>query len=370
MAGLYIHIPFCASRCVYCGFYSTTLKNRYQEYVDAVQKELCLRKDYLRGEAIQTIYIGGGTPSQLPILELTRLINAITNHLSPITQTEFTIECNPDDITPEYAKSLALLGINRVSMGAQSFSDERLRFLNRRHKAQQVRDAVVVLRNNGIENISIDLMFGFPDETLDDWRYDIDEALKLHVNHISAYSLMYEEGTLLYRMLEEGKIEEIDEETSRQMYEMLIDMLTSNGYEHYEISNFALPGYRSRHNSSYWQGIPYLGLGVAAHSYNRNSRQWNIDDVYIYIKKVNEGVIPSETEVLTDDEKYNDLITTALRTREGLRIEQAGRYKDYLLSNAQPQIKRGLLALEDNRLHLTRKGLFVSDDVMSELIYV
>lgn len=371
MAGIYIHIPFCASRCVYCGFYSTTLKNRYHDYVDALLAELRLRKNYLHGEDINTIYIGGGTPSQLPVCELERLVHGIADFASIDNKDiEFTMECNPDDITQEYASSIASLGINRVSMGAQSFSDSRLRFLNRRHKSQQVRDAVATLRNAGISNISIDLMFGFPSETTDEWLYDMQEALKLKPDHISAYSLMYEEGTPLYRMLEEGKISEIDEETSRTMYEMLIDTVTAAGYEHYEISNFAHPGYRSRHNSSYWQAVPYLGLGAAAHSYDGASRQWNVDDVSLYIKKVGLGEVPAEREILTDEEKYNDMITTALRTREGLDIEKTGRFKQYLLENAQSQINLGLLALDGSHLHLSRKGLYVSDDVMGELIYV
>lgn len=235
------------------------------------------------------------------------------------------MECNPDDVTEEFCETLKLLPVNRVSMGAQTFSDHRLRFLHRRHNAAEVKTAVERLRGIGIRNISIDLMFGFPQETLADWQSDITAAINLGVEHISAYSLMYEEGTTLYRMLEQGKIEEIDEETSRQMYEQLISQLTEAGYEHYEISNFARPGKRSHHNSSYWHEIPYIGIGAAAHSYKRNGkamRSWNVDDISEYISRINQGELPSESETLDLNTRYNDLITTALRTSDGIDIEK------------------------------------------------
>ena len=365
MSGIYAHIPFCKSRCIYCGFYSTTLLSLQDEYVDAMLRELDNRRDYLPDEPVTTIYIGGGTPSMLSSHNLSRLCFSLKDFAGESLE-EFTVECNPDDITPELASLLYSLGVNRVSMGAQTFSDKRLAFIHRRHKAYQVKEAVENLRNVGIRNISIDLMFGFPDETVENWKCDIEQALSLGVQHISAYSLMYEEGTPLYKLLEEGKIKEISEDVSLEMYETLITLLTQAGYEHYEISNFALPGYRSKHNSSYWKRVPYLGIGAAAHSYNLTSRQWNASDVKLYTKGDN---IIEDCELLDSTEQYNDLITTALRTREGIDIDSLSETdKLFLTKAANKSIEQGNLIIENNHLHLTRKGLFISDAVMVELI--
>lgn len=365
MAGIYAHIPFCKSRCIYCGFYSTTLLSLQDEYVDAMLRELDCRKAYLSGEPVKTIYIGGGTPSMLSDKNLSRLCQHLKAFANG-TLEEFTVECNPDDVTPEFAYLLYSLGVNRVSMGAQTFSDERLAFIHRRHKAHQVKEAIENLRNVGIRNISIDLMFGFPDETVENWKCDIEQALSLGVQHISAYSLMYEEGTPLYKLLESEKIKEVSEDTSLEMYNTLINLLTAAGYEHYEISNFAMPGYCSKHNSSYWKRIPYLGIGAAAHSYDLTSRQWNVSDVKLYIKADN---IVEDCELLDVTEQYNDLITTALRTREGIDLGTLSETDfQYLTKAANKSIEQGNLIIEHNHLHLTRKGLFISDAVMVELI--
>lgn len=374
MAGIYVHIPFCKSRCIYCDFYSTTFSERQDDYVRAVLQEFDSRKAYLGSDRIETLYIGGGTPSQLSEHNIETLYDGIMSIADCSNVVESTFECNPDDITPHLARTLSLMGVNRISMGAQSFSDSRLRFLRRRHSADQVRDAVRILREHGIGNISIDLIFGFPNETLEQWKTDISEALRLDVEHISAYSLMYEEGTPLYTMMKKGLIHEIDEEMSRDMYYTLIDILEEAGYEHYEISNFARAGYRSKHNGNYWNGTPYIGLGAGAHSYDRTSRQWNVSDMdeYMdtYIYKVEEGKMCFERETLDEATRYNDMITTALRTREGIDTESMPQFKDFLMYNAQPLIDRGMLAVEGKRLHLTRKGLFLSDDVMSDLIFI
>ena len=285
---------------------------------------------------------------------------------------EVTIEMNPDDVTPAWADVLPRLGVNRVSMGAQTFNDERLRFLHRRHTARQVPEAVKILRNAGIRNISIDLMYGFPSETLDDWQRDIDSALALNVEHISAYCLMIEEGTPLWRLkMKDEKLKMPDEELERLMYEVLIDKLTAAGYEHYEISNFAKPGYRSHHNSSYWQDVPYIGLGAAAHSYDLKYRSYNVADIQQYIEAIEHGELPSEQEVIDEDTHYNDRITVALRTSDGLDLTTiSDRHRRYCMREAQRFLDDGLLQLSDNRLSLTRKGLFVSDYVMSSLIMV
>lgn len=385
MAGLYLHIPFCRSRCVYCGFYSTTLHQLRGRYVDALCREMKQRATACHS-SIGTIYLGGGTPSQLSDKELDKIFDTIYNIYKVEPDAEVTMECNPDDITPEYASILAALPFNRISMGAQTFDDHRLKFLHRRHTSQQVDEAVALLRQAGISNISIDLMFGFPGETLDDWQRDIDHALSLDVEHISAYSLMYEEGTPLYALRDKA----ISDDLSLAMYHLLIDCLTAAGYEHYEISNFAkttpLAGsapdrkthtYRSRHNSSYWQGIPYIGIGAAAHSYDIDTRHWNVADVEKYIQLVENGILPTEeTEVLTTNEKYDDMVMTALRTSEGIDLQAVSNsfgkmYYDHLMSNAQTHINAHLLTLTDEKhLKLTRQGLFVSDSVMSDLMFV
>ncbi len=374
MAGIYIHIPFCASRCIYCGFYSTTMLEWRQRYVDAVCQEIRSKKEDVRGKTIDTIYLGGGTPSQLTGEQLQQLFEAVYIYNKVAENAEITIECNPDDITVEYAATLSQLPINRVSMGAQTFDNERLRFLHRRHTAEQVSLAVKRLRDAGIQNISVDLMYGFPHETLKDWEHDIESVLALDVEHLSAYCLMIEEGTPLYQLrIKNLELREAfpSEELERQMYELLIDRLTAAGYEHYEISNFAKRGFRSRHNSSYWQDVPYIGLGAAAHSYDGKSRSWNVSDIRQYIDAIEKGESPCEREMLDDDTHYNDCITVALRTREGLDLNRLKeKYQTYCQQEAQRFIDDGLLALDDSHLHLTRKGLFVSDYIMSALIYL
>lgn len=374
MAGIYIHIPFCKSRCIYCGFYSTTLLDLRKKYINAVCREMELRKNYIR-EPFSTIYLGGGTPSLLDEAELTKLFQYINNVYDVDRNAEITMECNPDDITPKFTNMLSRLPINRVSMGAQTFADSRLRLLHRRHNSDEVKHAVKLLREAGIKNISIDLMFGFPDESLSQWKEDISAALALNVEHISAYSLMYEEDTPLWKMLDTGKVKEIDEELSLTMFKELVCQLTDAGYEHYEISNFARPGYRSRHNSSYWHQVPYIGLGAAAHSFDLNSRQWNVADLKLYIEEINNGIIPMEREELDNDTTFNDIITTALRTSDGIDLNAmetrlGKRYRNTLISAAGKHIEQGLLEIRHDRLRLTAEGIFISDMVMSDLMIV
>lgn len=347
-----------------------------QRYVDAVCKEIVLRgtRREARDEKLETIYLGGGTPSQLTIEQLKQLFLIIDKVYGVEQVKEVTIECNPDDVTEEYAAALPQLGINRVSMGVQTFDNQRLNFLRRRHTAEQIPVAIQHLRNAGFHNISIDLMYGFPGETLDDWRRDIEAALTLNVEHLSAYCLMVEEGTALYKQMRNEKKEvrnDSTEELERQMYELLIDRLTTAGYEHYEISNFARPGFRSHHNSSYWQDVPYVGIGAAAHSYDGHQRSWNVSDISQYIKGIENGQPAFESEVLDDDTRYNDRITVALRTREGLRLDELSeQQRNYLLRSARRYVDDGLLQLTGTHIRLTRRGLFVSDMVMSDLMLV
>ena len=376
MAGIYIHIPFCRSRCIYCGFYSTTAIELRQRYVESVCREMETHPFPLpEGMGIDTIYLGGGTPSQLTIDQLKQLFIYINKVYSlPSIQggagggSEITIEVNPDDVTVEFAAVLQQFGINRVSMGAQTFNDERLRWLHRRHTSKQVGEAVRRLRESGIRNISIDLMYGFPGQTLSDWKRDIDAALTLNAEHLSAYCLMIEEGTPLSRM----QTEPIEEELERQMYYTLIDKLEAAGYEHYEISNFARPGYHSRHNSSYWNDTPYIGLGAAAHSYDGHTRSWNVADIRQYIESMEHGKRLFESEVIEGDTRYNDRMTVALRTREGIDLSTLSDYhRDYAIKNARRFLNDGLLRITpDHHLALTRRGLFVSDMIISELMLV
>ena len=415
MLGLYIHIPFCASRCIYCGFYSTVPAKKKDErlsveerYVNAICHEMELRAEKNSnnsGERIgglSTIYLGGGTPSQLSFESLQKIFQTIdkvyhiglewdteNNTCTTATPIEITMECNPDDITEEFAQNLRSLPINRISMGAQTFSDERLRFLHRRHTADEVETAVKRLRNVNIKNISVDLMFGFPNETLEEWNDDIERLLALDIEHISAYSLMYEKGTPLFRLLQEGKVKEIDEELYRQMYDTLIDRLAKAGYEQYEISNFAKLDvqspkfniqtskskiqslYRSQHNSSYWQNIPYIGIGAAAHSYGNGKRSWNVADIKAYITAIQKNRLPSEEEIIDADTHYNDIIMTALRTCEGIDLSiLPAEYRTYLIRLAKPFQQQGLLKEDNGKLHLTRNGIYVSDSIMSDLMKV
>ena len=370
MTGLYIHIPFCKSRCIYCGFFSTTKLDLRQPYVDALCQEMKLRCQ--EHDEVRTIYLGGGTPSQLTISQLLQLFHRAYIYYKVKNDAEVTIEVNPDDVTEEFANALASLPVNRVSMGIQTFSNERLRFLHRRHTSEQVTMAVDRLRTAGIKNISIDLIYGFPGETLVDWETDIAQALSLQVEHISTYCLMFEEGTPLHQMLNEGHLTETDEELERQMYETLIRRLEAAGYEHYELSNFARRGFHSRHNSSYWDGSPYIGIGAAAHSYDIKSRSWNIDDIDQYIQGMTNGKRIYEEELIDENTRYNDTITVALRTAKGMDLSALSpNHRSYCLKNAQRFLDDKLLELTpDHRLRLTHRGLFVSDMVMSDLIFI
>ena len=374
MAGIYIHIPFCKQRCLYCAFYSSTLHSKQQEYCDALCREIIMRRNYIIG-IIDTVYFGGGTPSTLTREQLQKILGTIKENYRLSPSAEITIEANPDDLTPEYLATLRSLSFNRLSMGIQSFDDAQLKAIGRRHTAERARQAVKDARTAGFENISIDLMFALPSSTSAQWQESIKQAIELRPTHISAYNLTYEEETPLYRALQQGKIEAVDEEENLKQFEILIEQLAAAGYRHYEISNFALPGYESRHNSSYWHDIPYLGCGAAAHSYNGESRSWNISDIKTYIESINNGVPFSEVEQLTTAEQYNDTILTRLRTADGvpsdwMRKKFGDKLTDYMLRNAAPHIAAGRLKEDNGILSLTREGLFISDAIIRDLIYV
>lgn len=379
MAGLYLHVPFCSSKCSYCAFYSVTNNQLKQDYIEAVCKELYLRKHFFQDihlknnqfdPIVNTVYFGGGTPSCLDESDFEKIFNAIYDCFGSSFE-EVTIECNPDDITLPYAKILKKYA-NRISLGIQTFNNDQLKLINRRHNAEEAIKAVNIIKDVGISNISIDLIFGFPKETLTDWLFDINQAIKLDVQHVSAYSLMFEEGTKLYHLLQKEEIEQISEELSVEMYDVLIDKLSEAGLAQYEISNFAKPGFESRHNSSYWNETPYLGVGPSAHSYNLSTRSWNVSNVSQYVKSISKGILPLEEEQIDEITRYNDLITTALRTKEGIHLNTLQEdYAQYLLEQSSDFIKEGtMIKTSDNRLALTRKGYYISDAIMAELIKV
>ena len=375
MAGLYIHVPFCEKRCLYCDFFSNTDMKFKQPYIKTLVREMELRKEYLKGEPIETIYFGGGTPSQLQTEDFDALFNAIHKHFDLSRCKEVTLEGNPDDLTADYIASLRSFPFNRISMGIQSFHEEDLRFLNRRHDRTQAIRAVADCQDAGYSNISIDLIYGLPGQTLEQWQDNLRQALQLNVPHLSAYHLIYEEGTALYRLLETGKIKTIPEELSVTLFSTLIDTLTQAGYLHYEISNFARPGLFSKHNSSYWNGTHYLGLGPSAHSYNGDDREWNVASLPIYIKGIEQDLPDLEKEELNLATRYNDYVITRLRTMWGLDLLEVKelfgeKMQRYCSKQAEQHLKQGVLSLSGQKLTLTREGIFISDGIMSDLLWV
>lgn len=375
MAGIYIHIPFCAKRCLYCDFFSSTDMQFKTPYIQAIIREMELRKDYIDNEPIETIYFGGGTPSQLGEKDFEKIFDAI-NRIFDTSQCQgITLEANPDDMTPEYVASLQKLPFNRISMGVQSFQEKDLRFLNRRHNREQAIRAVALCKEHGISNINIDLIYGLPGQTLDEWSLNLEEAILLDVPHISAYHLIYEERTALYKLLKEGGITPVDEELSVSLFSTLINRLTKAGYLHYEISNFARPGYISQHNSSYWLGKKYIGIGAAAHSYNGSNRLWSVSSLPLYLKGIATETPAVEIEELDENTQYNDFIITRLRTMWGIQLQKIkelfGEEKwNYLKQQAEPYLQQDLLNLQNETLKLSKKGIFISDGIMSDLLWI
>ena len=375
MAGLYIHIPFCVKRCLYCDFFSNTDMRYKEAYIRAIIEEMKQRQLYIEGEPIETIYFGGGTPSQLKASDFELIFEAIYQLFDTTSCQEITLEANPDDMTADYIKSIRTLPFNRISMGVQSFQEKDLRFLNRRHNSQQAKQAVALCQEQGITNISIDLIYGLPGQTLKEWEENLTEAIQLQIPHISAYHLIYEEGTALYKLLEAGKITPIEEDLSVTLFSTLINRLKEAGYLHYEISNFARPGCFSQHNSSYWTGKHYLGIGPSAHSYNGESRQWNISSLPLYIKGIDTHTPEIEMEELDIHTRYNDFIITGLRTMWGIQLNDIrtlfGEDKlSYLNQQAKSYLQKGLLLQQNDTLTLSKEGIFISDGIMSDLLWV
>lgn len=375
MAGIYLHIPFCKTRCIYCDFYSTTRNDLRQRYVRALCRELVLRRDYLRGATVETVYFGGGTPSQLTEKDFESIFQTLQDVYGLEHAREITLEANPDDLTDDYVQLLRHFPFNRISMGIQTFDEQTLQLLQRRHTATQAIEAVQRCRQAGFNNLSIDLIYGLPGETEEKWKHDLQEAVNLHPEHISAYHLTYEEGTPLYRLRETHRVNEVNEEDSLRFFTLLVQTLREAGYVHYEISNFCLPGHHARHNTAYWQGIPYLGCGPSAHSFDTHNREWNTASLETYIEGMRQDKRYFETEALDDNTRYNEYVMTGLRTRWGISLEKIStdfgvRKLNYLRQMALPHIQRGKLVEKDGNLRLTEEGIFTSDDILSDLMYV
>ena len=375
MAGIYIHIPFCKQRCTYCDFYTEVAPQFIPSIIVSMIKEIDIRKDYLHNSVINTIYFGGGTPSILHSGQFSDLFDAINNRYLVAKDAEITFEANPDDLTSEFLESIRSLPFNRLSIGIQSFDDDDLKRINRRHTSKQAVEAVVKAQAAGFTNISIDLIYGLPFQTIESWERQLDKAFSLHIQHISAYGLTYEEGTPLWKQRESGKIKSVDDLTMNKMYLLLLEKMKQNGFEAYEISNFSLPGFRSRHNSSYWKQEPYLGIGPSAHSYDLLSRQWNIASIQEYIRAINSGTLFFEREELTLNDRYNDFVMVSLRTSEGidvtlLRLEFGSELTDYCLKNIKTFIDSEQVYYSEDKLRLTASGIQISNLILIQLMKV
>lgn len=370
--GLYIHMPFCKSRCIYCDFYSQTERGVLQDvFVAALQRELSCRA--VEADAIGSVYMGGGTPSLFSAHQIACILECVRTHYNITDGAEVTIEMNPDDVTAEYASALVEAGVNRISLGIQSFDDGVLRFLRRRHTAAQAMRAVDCLADamgkRGSCNISIDLIYGLPGQRMEIWKQDVKTAFSLPITHLSSYALSYEENTPIHSMLEKGEIRETSDEDSLLMYQHIIECAKRHGFDHYEISNFSLPGFHSRHNSSYWEGVPYIGIGPGAHSYDgRNVRRLNVPSMKRYVE---EKEVPCELEVLSADELFNEKIFTRLRTRKGLNLEELSEDdRAEVLKTAEQHMARGKMKLRNGWLSLTEDGIFTSDNILSDFMRV
>lgn len=375
MAGIYFHIPFCLKKCHYCDFYSRSDPNGIEEIVQSEIKELILRRDYLENEIVTTIYFGGGTPSILDTKHIIELLNCVRNNFEVSNDCEITFEANPDDLSEIYLADLYRCGINRLSVGIQSFNDDILKFLGRRHDSKKLNYIVDIAKLIGFDNISIDLIFGIPGFDTLVYFDSLKSAVQMNIQHISAYSLTIAEGTLFYKLLKNNKISEINEDILVDQFNQTIDFLVLNGFEHYEISNYAKEGYQSRHNSSYWNDIKYLGIGPSAHSYNQISRQWNVSNSKQYCSNIKESKSFYKIEYLAPEDKFNEYLITGLRTSKGIS-------KKFIFENFNDKIwhhfsreldklfEQNLVSLVDESIVLTRKGILISDFILRNLYFV
>ena len=375
MAGIYIHFPFCTKICNYCDFHKSASLQLKDEMITALGREIEFQKDYLSGELIETIYFGGGTPSLLSAESIVQLIEKVRSLHKVPEQAEISLEVNPDDLTKSYLKQLIKTPINRLSIGCQSFSDEELTFLGRRHNAKQSYMSVKMAKEIGFENISIDLIYGIPDSPDKVFDYNLSKTLELDIQHISAYHLTIEKGTWFYLKKKKRELNEIPEEKSSMQFEKLVQRTQENHFVQYEISNFSKPGFISKHNSNYWKQVKYLGIGPSAHSFDIFSRQWNVANNKQYIQSINNGEIPFTKEILDPGNRYNEYIISSMRTMWGVDLDYiesafSKELKDYCLTMATEFIELGLIIRQQDQLVLSTKGKFISDSIMAEMLYV
>lgn len=375
MAGIYIHVPFCKQACHYCNFHFSTSLGQKNALLSALYEEIAARKAYLGDATINTVYLGGGTPSMLSKSDLTTLFNALYQHFNIADDAEVTLEANPDDLTEEKVAYLAKSPVNRLSIGIQSFVERDLQYMQRAHNAEEARRSVEMAKKAGITNITIDLIYGTPGMDHADWKYNLQTAFDLDVPHLSAYCLTVEPNTALAHEVEKGKAPDVDEVQAQQQFDILRQMATEAGFDHYEISNFAKPGFKSKHNSGYWKGIPYIGLGPAAHSFNGTDRQWNIANNNKYIKALAHGEPYFEVEQLTPADRLNEYLMTGLRTSMGVNLDHVQKkfgneLMDHVLTEASHHLADGTLRLDNTTLHLPAEHRFLADSIISDLFVV
>lgn len=374
MAGIYIHIPFCRQACHYCDFHFSTSMKKKEEMVAAIALELQLRKEEFAGETVETIYFGGGTPSVLANAEIAFLIDAVYQNYAVGPNPEITLEANPDDLSYERITDLSESRINRLSIGIQSFFEEDLRMMNRAHNAVQAEKCLAAAVKH-FDNISIDLIYGIPGMSNERWEQNIGKALSFGVPHISSYALTVEPKTALHKMVQSGAVAVPSDDAAQEHFQILTEKLEANGFVHYELSNFGKEGYFSRNNTAYWLGKKYLGIGPSAHSYNGADRSWNISNNILYLKAIQEGRLPSDTEKLTVADRYNEYVMTGLRTIWGVSMERVEEefgktYRDYLNKASGKFIAGGLLVNDSGIIKTTKKGRFLTDGIASDLFFV
>lgn len=374
MSGIYIHIPFCRKACHYCNFHFSTTHHQIEPMMAAIEKEAVLQKDYL-SEPIETIYFGGGTPSLLSIHQLQKVMDILQSEYQIAVNAEITIETNPDDFEEEKLEAWKKMGINRLSIGIQSFFEADLQWMNRAHNAAQADSCIRMAKDAGFDNITIDLIYGTPTLTDEAWKENVDKALSLGIDHISCYALTVEPKTGLEKLIQQKKIEAVDPDKQARHFSLLMQWLAEAGFDHYEISNFSKPGKKSKHNSNYWNGVDYLGLGPSAHSFNGRSRQWNIANNALYIQSLAKDQVPFELEILSSMEQLNEYIMTSLRTMEGLSLETVSRKWSekelhQIIEIAQKPILQGYMILKDKNLILTNAGKLMADGIASDLFFI
>jgi oxygen-independent coproporphyrinogen-3 oxidase len=373
MAGIYIHIPFCKQRCTYCNFHFSTSLSLKEDLLNALHKEIALQKTFLQEHTVETIYFGGGTPSLLSADEINRLFDSIQKNFSITTLREFTLEANPDDLTPSYLQSLQQTPVNRLSIGVQSFQEEDLQFMHRAHTASQADYAVKAAQDKGFENLTLDLIYGSPHLSNELWKANLAKINELAIPHFSAYALTVEEGTLLSHRIRSKKTPPLDQEKAATQFEILMECAAAMGYEHYEISNLAKKDCYALHNTNYWKGIPYLGIGPSAHSFIGATRQWNIANNALYIKSLLiENTLPFEAETLTLTDRFNEYLMTSLRTQWGCSLQKivtdfGEDYHASLLKKILPLQQREEIVLKDNFLYLSTKGKLFADKIAATL---